>query len=638
MKNKDYFTEREIKIIEYLTESEGYTTSENLAEELHVSTRTIKTDIKRLNIKTLRFGFQINAKHRYGYRLTVTDNHLYESFRNTLLFETDNHWIYSIPQNRTQRINYIILKLLSVDYYIQLDDLAEEMGVEKSTLQSYMNDVRLILAKYHLQIESVYKRGVILIGSEIDIRICSAEYFFHNSITKNILTEDNSIFDNESSQKEIKQIKAILSQVLKKHKIHISNVSFESMTIHIYVATRRWIFYNYVKCDENYLMYIKDSKELNAGIELKSILENKYNIMLPFDEAVYFAIHFKTKHIENDFDMHDNLEIHEVILDIFEQIQIKFGIDFTVDEQLIHLLSMHLPAMISRLELNMTLRNIQSYEYFRKYILAFLMTKEVYKVIDKRYSLKIDVNEYSFLVLYFNLAIERELKKKKVKLLLITGSGRPEGIVLFNMIKEKFGQRIEQMDIANYTNHEQIDQYDLIVTTFPISINAKPVILFGSNEQKNFEDLEQAINSLYVHNFDIRKSFPIRNLFTKLSASTKYDVFNLIQMKCNASIKKSEISYVLEMDNYLPSEIGNLTAILPIENKKKTSEIFCFVLKKPIIWDKQYVQIIFVVSNNTNNIWESSLLCKAIQDFIKNIHFHEIDNKNKLYEEFIKII
>lgn len=640
MKSEKYFNGRERKLIKLLSESEDYVTSSFLAEQLDISTRTIKSDIKKLNMKTMRFGFTIDAKHRHGYHLTVTDSNLYESFTNALYYEKDASWFHEIPQNRTQRINYIILKLLSVDYYIRLDDLAEEMSIEKSTLQACMNDVRIILAKYHLRIETVYKRGVILVGSEIDIRICMAEYYFHNSTTKNILTEESSIFANESSQTEIRQIKKILSTVLKNHQIHISNYSFENMTIHIYIATRRWILYNYVKCDKHYRSYIQESKELKAGIELKSALEKAYNIMLPFDEAIYFAIHFKTKHIENDFYMQQGTEIKEVLSEILHRIHHEFGLDLHQNEQLIQLLTMHLPTMISRLRLNMTLRNVLAYEYFRKYILSFLITKEVYKVIEEHYHLKIDVNEFGFLVLYFNLALEEEFNKKKLNLLLITGTGRPEGIVLLNSIKERFSQRIERIDMAtdNAKRISDIEHYDLIVSTFPVHAISKPVILFGLNDQENFTELEYAINSLYVRDFDIRKIFPAKNFFTQLSVATKFDVFEIIRTKLKGIVNRNVMEEAFEIDNYLSGEIGNLTVLLHLENKTKTTECFCFILKKPIIWDKQYVRYIFALSNDPENIWECKLICQLLQSFIEHINHYHSEEMNFNYEDLIKRI
>ena len=83
------------------------------------------------------------------------------------------------------------MKLLTVDYYIKIDDFANELFIDKSTFLSCLNEVKMILKKYHLSVINIYKQGIMISGSEIDIRICTAEYFFHNNLSPTYLTEDN---------------------------------------------------------------------------------------------------------------------------------------------------------------------------------------------------------------------------------------------------------------------------------------------------------------------------------------------------------------------------------------------------------------------------------------------------------------
>ncbi len=639
----EIFSNREKKIIELLSDSREYVTSSYLGKKANVSIRTIKNDIKELNLKTRQYGFFIESKHRYGYHLEIIDSSYYEVFINTLKYESNSRLLKELPQNRMQRINYIILKLLSVDYYIKLDDLANELGIEKSTLQNCMNDVKIILAKYHLKIETVYKRGVILVGSETDIRICSAEYFFHNNITKTILSEDNSLFKSEANKKEIKRIKEILSVVIKNNDIHMSNYSFENMTIHIFVASRRWILYNYVKLSNEYDSFISHSKELKAGIELKQALENEYNIMLPFDEAIYFSIHFKTKHIENNLEIGANkkVEIQNVIDETISNIKNNYGLDLSKDKRLEQLLLMHIPAMLSRLELNMTLRNVAAYDYFRKYILAFLVTIEVYMSIKRKYGLRIEVNEYGFLVLYFNLAIETKMRKEdRLKVLLVSGSGRPEGIVLFNEIRERMGRYFEKFDIATYNADlkKVCEEYDLIVSTFDIDGINKPLVVFGQDEQDNFDNLENKIKEICIPNFIVTDVFLREYYFNDVIASTKFEVLDFINEQLKKEIDVKTIKDACETENYLSGELGNLCALLHLSAKSEKAKVYCFVLKRPVVWDKQYVQIVFAISNDPRNIAELKSVCEILENFIGDEELHHDFLKNTSYENFIKAI
>ena len=637
--------DREQRLLLLLSKSNAYSTSEGLASLLSVSSRTIKSDIKNINKYGNEYGFEIKSKKHYGYYIHIISQTAYNELLSFISKEKINRY-KDIPENRIQRINFIIMKLLTVDYYIKIDDFADELFIDKSTFLSCLNEAKMILAKYHLTIVNIYKQGIIISGSEIDIRICIAEFFFHNNISKSFLTEDNIMFSNEHSLEEIRTIKSILIRICEHNSIQMSDYSLENMVIHIFVAIRRWLLYNFAKSEDKYLDYLYGTKELKAGIELVKELEKQYSIMLPFDESIYFAIHFKTKHIETDVDIlnTDKNEIDDLIHQIFDAIQNKYGLSFHNDHELKKMLSLHLPPMLSRLKLNFTLRNASLYEYFRKYIFSYLLTFEARQIIKKRFDLELEINEYGFLVLYFNWALSRKKGKKKYHLLLLCGSGRPESILLINEINENLSNIIDNITVIDYKDIDTLDlknsNYDILLSTIDIDSKDIPTITISSKDINNIKKIEYSLEKIRYNKIDFNKIIKKENVFFDIKGNTKYEVLNEIEKLLDKDNQK-EFRYVKEIEKTLSSEVGNLISILHSSKRSSDIEIKFFITKKQVIWDKQLVKIIIWLSTDPKNIEEfeiimeilSKFICKHenISNFLKKQNYEELINELNQY-------
>jgi lichenan operon transcriptional antiterminator len=140
---------RILRILLEIKDSSKPITSEQLAFIAGVSSRTIKSDIRRLSSVLQKYGGKIIARQGQGYRLEVFDEEkfsLLDDHLKTKYREEKKR----IPQTSEERINYIIMKLLSVDFPVDMDDLSDEMYVEKPTLYSCLKKVEIILKRYKL--------------------------------------------------------------------------------------------------------------------------------------------------------------------------------------------------------------------------------------------------------------------------------------------------------------------------------------------------------------------------------------------------------------------------------------------------------------------------------------------------------
>lgn len=123
---------RQRQLINYLQHAKGYVTGEDLAQHLSTSSRTIRSDISEINKLLADQSVQIQSRHRYGYILQADD----PACLRTLTQAAESYI------SRPERLRHILLRLCLSDTPIDLDELADEMFISKTTLEHDLKSFR----------------------------------------------------------------------------------------------------------------------------------------------------------------------------------------------------------------------------------------------------------------------------------------------------------------------------------------------------------------------------------------------------------------------------------------------------------------------------------------------------------------
>ncbi len=408
-------TNRHKLIIQYLL-NHGQTTSKELGETLSVTDRTIKSDMLLIKSVIEKYGADIISTRGKGYEIEIYDPVSFSVIKNAL----NQEMTLLVPKTSHERILYLVRKLLMVDYAIPIQDLSEELYVDCSTLNTDIRDVRKIFENYSLDLASTHK-GLFLEGSEIQKRRCICDFFFQN-YGHGLLNNDSGKIDMKNNEKELRYVREALLNVLNKYKITFSNYSIENMVIHIMVAIRRYQFYQYVSFENNEIENIQETKAYQAAMELKIMLENQFPIILPDDEVVYLAIHIQSKAIVTNDKIHMvSNDVDELLYNIYRRINKRFNLSFFLNGELNELLKLHIPAMVNRVRNQLYMRNPLLYKTMRQYQFAVEVCLEAVDEIEKWYDIILDENEFAYLVLYFNLAIQKQKVETKKRIVLVCG-------------------------------------------------------------------------------------------------------------------------------------------------------------------------------------------------------------------------
>lgn len=134
---------RQRKLLHYLQSQKTYTTGEELAGHLRVSSRTIRNDITEINSALERHGIRIVSKRSIGYLLESEDPEALKQ-----LNQSSGSFL-----SRDERVRHMAFQLCLYDEPLDLYDLEDEMFVSRTTLEHDLYALRkqYILPDPHIQ-------------------------------------------------------------------------------------------------------------------------------------------------------------------------------------------------------------------------------------------------------------------------------------------------------------------------------------------------------------------------------------------------------------------------------------------------------------------------------------------------------
>jgi lichenan operon transcriptional antiterminator len=160
--------ERIWTIAEILDQS-GPMTADELAAQLKLSGKTVRSLIKTYAKEMQENGFCITAKPGRGFGIEITDAQTYVSGSKPQQGEQTG-----IPQDAQERIQRLRQYLLEKDGYSKLDDLSEQFFVSRRSISNDLREVERQLAEYGLSIRRKPGYGICVVGRETNRRICIA--------------------------------------------------------------------------------------------------------------------------------------------------------------------------------------------------------------------------------------------------------------------------------------------------------------------------------------------------------------------------------------------------------------------------------------------------------------------------------
>ena len=592
-----------IKEILSILSADSYITAEKLAKELNVSEKTVRIKIQELNNELEKTGVKIISKPRYGYTLLCDDSKDIKAID----FNTN------IVNDFEYRTKYIFEYLINNEEYIKSDALSEALDISKTTLTNTLKMIEDNIKYYNIKIDRRPNYGIKLIGNEFDIRNCIIDYYLKQQS-----------YDDKYTNKSLENL---VIDFIKDNDIKLSEINLENFILYISVSIERIKNNKVIKdYDEDVLKDIK-KEELELAEKLAKILEENDNIKIDNIEVIFIAVHIASKSLlisseNSNFIIQNKLD--NIVQKMLDLIFNNLKIDLRNNLNLRLLLNHHMIPLDIRIRYNVLQKNPMLCDIKTNYGLAYLIASEANTVLKSYYNKDIPDDEIGYLALLFQIALEENKEKRnKINILIVCGSGKTTSKLLMYKYKKEFGEYIDNIYTTDLIMLKDFDfsKINYIFSTVPITFKVPiPIIHIGLFLETN--DIINVKNVLELSENNFLNNYYNSNLFSaNIKGNDREEIIKNIceNIKKYIDIPDNFYDSVLKRESLSETDFGNLVAIPhPFEILTDTTFVYVAILEKPIIWYKNNVQVVFLISVSNNKDDNLQKFYQYTVDFLLN--------------------
>ena len=625
---------REKKLFLYLIKKEDWTTSGELAEELSVSKRSIKSYIKNINLEM----DDIILSSASGYKLSDP----IEAKR--MLEESDDN----IPQDKKERTDYILRKLLLNDERQSIVALADEMFVSYATLITELPDVRNALSKYELTLKTKNDYAFIEGDLKNKKKMVSDLLYDEMKQQKSSLSSIGRYF----SSINIDMIEPKVREIIQSKDLYLDDLSMVNLLLHLAITAERCNqFSNHVSLATDMNDKISETC-LEISNEIAQEIYKQYQIVFSEGDIHDIAILISTRLTKANIDDYsDSLdaEVLDILSQIEDRLQHAFGFDITNDDFKIRF-GIHIANMLSRLRENNRIRNMEIETIKRQFPVIYDVAVFVSDIIERRTGVSVTEDEIAYIALHIGVLVEEQtIKQEKVNVILLYppyGHGRDE---MLEKLRSSFEDSIiVTRVISSITDLSQDDTYDLLIssTLIPSNINVKQIGVGKHLGSKDVLLVAEAIEKVKKEREHAKISSRLNKLFHKdlffydpgISSSNE-----MIDFLCDALEKGGYVNEEYRPSVFKREELSScgydkIAIPHPLDVESPTTAIAVSIHPEGFIWGEFKVYVVLMLANNYND----SVLFKDVFEYTtymlaSNSGLRSIIQA-KTYEEFIKAL
>ena len=618
---------RQIFLLEFLLKQHEYLSANQLAEKYGVSTKTVYQDIDKLNdfFDEGELKSRIVKVPRKGIKLSADEER--KQIHSLLLVNKHESGVqdFSPEYRESELIKRLFINQEDLDIY----DFAEEMYVTESTVHRDIDKLEKNLGQFDLKIRIKHDQ-LFVDGDEWNIRKALQSYV----IQAQSLGREEKI-ERFFSEKDIEICYEAISRLSQKYHHQFSEEYSCLLLVECLVFKKRTENNNCLT--ERTSNLINDLNHLEvyffSGELLESIINKSFSEISPYEiEAMAYSLLAYGFSIQSA-DYIQNIE-HQVN-ELINKVSNLLSLDLSKDNHLKLMLSNHISKMIFRLRNQIYITNPALEEIKKQYSSLFNVIWIAIRGLSKYYEINISNEELAFIVIHFQLAIEKIVKPLNIVVIC------QNGIATSELIMSKLHKIFDSDAKITNINARELDFYDLsnidlIISTIALPEVKVPVIAVSPILTK---DEIEAIRSFYsehmTDNYTLMRTsldgrkFNLESLQTLIkkpslireTVKSKKECIEKMIRECDATnrrIKEFKES-ILERETLGSTSVYTGVALPHCDPRfVEQSELIVMTLDKPINWGKNNVKLIILIAVAENDIpiFKDSLI--ALYSVIEN--------------------
>lgn len=414
----------------------------DLQNKLETSPQTIRKSVDSLNEELLGIAHIIQKKN--GFHLEIDD---FDQFDEVMAGSLKHNSDFN---SSSKRIAFILRQLIEAKGFLLIDDLSEALDVSRGTVAKDIRGMKELIQPLDVEVIGTPNRGMRIEGSEFDLRLLHIyhvqEYFEETFLQEETnlliqqLTKESGIGKHQGTLLR-KVVSIVMQRILDKHELTALPTGYK-----------------------NYIQGNSCIEEMIGHLELTySMTFNHWErefISFPFNMN---ANEIRRKELIDETDLRSYFDrmmqkIHEVVVvDIHE-------------ETLFQEMQDHLRYMVNRLIFRIEFHDLFYGEIETQYPFAYELAKLGLQELGKLLDRPIPSVEYSYLALYFELALRHQTNETAQKeIAVVCSTGRGTALIICRQLEKVLGSGIKITHFSEEIYEQQdLNQYFAIFTTIPL--------------------------------------------------------------------------------------------------------------------------------------------------------------------------
>lgn len=607
-------TERQKMILSIIQERRQIT-GQDLSRILGVSLRTIRNEVKAINAQE-----RLIDSSNSGYSLNTENDQIEVSYKSS------------------DEINNILVSIIFNDEHKDIDTIAEQLLLSKSSLERRLRAVEAVLEKFHLWL-SRKKNTLAVEGEETEIR-----NLIHFLLTREVHDEFTLTINYENFLKgiDVNRIQQMLLHTFEKYGVQWKDCTPFNPYINIYITLYRSRLGAHITKP---ISANETDKEYAMAKEIYQQYANHWNFQADRNDICYLAILLSQQIGDYDLDEQKKAvrwrrfldEIQEIVKETFTYYKITIAYKDFIEDFALHVDALIQRARISQYVYNDLVDNLKKNCPFIYDVSAMLAKK-----ISERYHIYIPEEEIGFITVHIGFLIEKT-DTEKVSILLMTSSYHH----ISHLIREQLIQRYKStVQIIDQISEKKIDTIDLIITNKPVQIISKNIVVISpfftlDDQDKIDEAIKKCLKRKEISFQEITlNTFFKEDLFFKSDHyQTKDQVIRFLfeKLKSKDIVDDNYYDSVIQREELSSTCFFDLFAVPhSFEFLAKKTRFAILISEKGILWDNKKIHLVFMIAIRYNDrkifMRMYNYLVKALQTQV-----NAVIRANNVYE-FIEII
>ncbi len=466
-------SQRLIKILKLLIESNKPISISEFAEILSVSRRTVFRELENIDIVLDKFNIKLETSLKEGLYLSGSKENI-DEFKETIL-NTQKVTAFS----KDDRRNTFALALLDNVDFQKLYYYSSILEVSESTLSLDLDVLEKEFNKFNVALLRKQGLGIAVQGLEKDLRKAMV-YYLSKTQEQNgnneILTSKFK-FPKDNITAEVTNILSLMSLQLD----WITPDTLKILQLRLCVQISRILKNQHVKDEE---FFTKSGVLWQLSKKIADEIQKRFEIKLSDFEIIRISkgLMASRAKYKNPISEQEETQAYNKALSLtymlIENFDDRLAPTLKNDEEFVRGLSVHLWSAIERIKNGYEIKDPLDGQikaefpdiYRRSAIAAHILRQELGKEVPE--------GEIVCIAAHFGAAVMQIGCKKlhrKLKVAIICLGGIGVSYMLNSQVKKHFSNEITA-EVCDYNNKEQWQNSDFIISTIPLEISEKTVV------------------------------------------------------------------------------------------------------------------------------------------------------------------